>query len=103
MFNFKQFITDSLFPGQECQTRTLTEVEVAKEEYIRALGELRHARENMDNVGQDYFEIANDELDLALKKFSVALKNIKDAMAKEKAKAELFQYDRKTSIGIEIG
>ena len=102
MFNIKQFIIDNLFPGQQCQTRTLTDVEVAKEEYMRALGELRHARENMDNVGQDYLEITNDELNLALKKFSVAFKNLKDTLAKEKAKVDLLQYDRSKSIGIEI-
>ena len=52
-------------------------LDMAKEEYSSALEQLRAARVNFNNANDEYVEIANQELDVALGKYNAALKKVK--------------------------
>lgn len=75
--SIKEFVKKAVFPGQESITETMSELDRAKEEYKMALDGLNHARKNLNEAGQDYFEIANEELNLAINKYQYALANVK--------------------------
>ena len=77
-----------VFGDNYCETENKSEIELAKEEYKNALDELDRAKRNFNDASQDYFEIANDELNIAIKKFEYTYARLKKLTGKVDAKVE---------------